>query len=274
MREFLKRLDWRGFQVLLVVWNVAVVLFLLAPLVIVTIVSFNPLSITFPPEGFTFRWYGELLQRKEFIDAAWVSLFVAILASLVSTTLGTMAGISIVRFPNRFSNSASLFLLSPLLVPSIILALAIYQLLVLLYVPRTIFVLVLGHILITMPFPVRTSIAILRTFDPNLEDAAFVLGASRFVTFRRITLPIIRPGIIAGFLFAFIVSWNEFTMSLFLVGPGTTTLPLQIYAYIQYEYKPVIAAMSSAVVFFSGLTLFVFDRLIGLTGVSGGVQRA
>ena len=200
---------------------VVVYVYLLTPLVIVVLASVNAGEfLTFPPEGFSLRWYVSFFESKSFMDALYFSLRLAFLATIVSTALGVAVALYVVRFAGRWRERLRLFILLPLLLPEILTAIA---LLFFYYNAEAFFRaigldvgsgvfrnsalgLLIGHVLITLPFVFLGISASLYNFDRSLEEAARSLGASRFTTFRRVTLPIIKPGIIAGALLAFIIS--------------------------------------------------------------------
>jgi putative spermidine/putrescine transport system permease protein len=253
--------------------------FLLTPLVIVVIASFNSGEyLTFPPEGFSLRWYAKFFNSQSFMNSLWFSLKLALLCTLISTLLGTMVALYTVRFAARWREQLRLFILMPLLLPEILTAIA---LLFFYYnaedvmaaigfegfrgVFRNAFVgLLIGHVLVTLPFVFLSISASLYNFDRSLEEAARSLGADRYTTFRRITLPIIKPGIISGALFCFIISFDLFNISLLLKGIGIATLPIQLFDYVRWDFDPTAAAVSTVSIIVTVIALIVAQRLIGL----------
>ena len=242
-------------------------IFLLAPVIICIVISFNPSHVVFPPEGFSLHWYLEIFNRKDFIYSAYISFLVASFASIGSTFIAILSSIALVRYKFPGRDILNMFFLSPMLIPAILLALSLQQLFFILGMPKNLNVLIISHTLIVIPFPIRTIMAVLHRFDRSLEEAAMNVGANIIQTFTRITLPIIKSGIIAGFIFAFIMSWNDFVMSIFLASPKYLTLPVKIAGYIEYEYEPLLAAISTMVIIFSGLTLIIFDKKIGISSL-------
>ena len=240
--------------------------FLLTPIVIVFLASISTTSyLTFPPESVTLKWYGKALSQRQYVDSFKFSLLLAGVTVFISTTIGTLAAFAIMRyrFPGRdFVNS---FVLSPLIFPMVIIGIALLQFYSMLKVSGTFFGLVLGHVVITFPYVMRTVSASLYHFDEAFEEAAMTLGANRFKTVFRITLPLIKPGLIAGAIFAFIVSFDNVPVSIFLVGVKATTLPVVIFSYIEYGVDPTIAAISTILICLTGLTIFFIEKWIGFS---------
>ena len=206
--------------------NIALIGFLLLPIVIVILFAFNSAEfIVFPPEGFSLRWFYKFFNDPDFMGSFFRSLKLAFLTVIVSTGVGTMAAISIVRGKISGARFLSALFLSPLMLPAILTGLALFQFYVIIEVGRTFWGLLIGHIVVTIPYVIRTSTTVLYNFDISIEEAAMNLGAGPWATFRHVTLPLIRPGVIAGSIFAFIVSFDQFPVSLFLVNPGENTLP-------------------------------------------------
>jgi putative spermidine/putrescine transport system permease protein len=245
--------------------NIALVAFLLLPIVMVVLFAFNPANyIVFPPTGFTFRWFGKFFASREFMAGLWLSFWVAAATVAVSSVLGVAAALALVRGKLPFSGFLASLFLSPLMIPAILTGLAIFQFYVLLDVGRTTWGLLMGHVVITIPYVVRTTIAVLHNFDRSLEEAARNLGASPLRTFREVTLPLIRPGVIAGGIFAFIISFDQFPLSLFLVTPGRETLPIQLFNYLKYDFDPTVAAASTISILISVAVVVVLERTVGL----------
>jgi putative spermidine/putrescine transport system permease protein len=251
-----------------IAFNVLVALmyvFLLAPLVIVVVISFSSNQyISFPPEGFTLRWYELLPTRTQFIDGLQTTLITASISTVIVLAIGVPAALAIHR--REFKGKAALeaFFLSPLLVPSIIIALGLVLMLGPVGLTNTYLSIILGHIGITIPYLMRTTLMSLATSDTSCEEAAKVLGASRFTVFRRVTLPIIAPGVIAGGVLAFIVSFDENVISLFVAESGKPTLPVQMLRYVENSADGVVAALSVLLILFSIIVVVIVERLAGL----------
>jgi len=239
------------------------------PIFVTIVVSFNKAGFLLPPSGFTLKWYIRALKYKGFISGMYVSFIVALLASGISTLIGTLTSFALVRYQFRGKDFLNTFFLSPLMMPVVIMGLAIYSFLVKLGMPESVFSLIIGHVVLITPFSIRTITASLQNFDRSLEEAAMNVGASHLKTFFSVTLPIIKTGIIAGMMMAFILSWNNFALSVFLASPRWTPLPLELLSYIKFEFDATGAALSSLLVFLSGIAIVAIDRLIGLSTVMG-----
>ncbi|GMA27218.1 ABC transporter permease [Arenivirga flava] len=240
-------------------------LFLLAPLLIVVVIAFSSNQyLSFPPEGFTLRWFAELPQQAGFMQGLQTSLITASAATLIVLVIGVSAALALDRYDVPGKAALSSFFLSPLLVPTIVIALGLVLVLGPLGLTNTYESIVLGHIGITLPYVVRTTLMSLATSDTSCEEAARVLGANAFTVFRRVTLPIIRPGVIAGGVIAFIVSFDEAVISLFVAESGRPTLPVQILRYVEYSADAAVAALSVVLIVFSAVVVVVVERLMGL----------
>lgn len=245
----------RGWTVL---WAavILVLAFLCLPSFFVIPVSFTSGSfIQFPPEGFSWRWYDTYLSSPNWIDATIRSFVVALWTGVVATVLGTAAAFVLVR-QRLFGRTAILtLLLAPLVLPRIIIAVALFYLYARLGLIGTKLGLVLGHTVLAAPYVVITVMAVLKTYDERLDQAAWSLGASKWRTLIHITLPQIRGGLVAAFLFAFITSFDELTIALFITGGGTATLPRQMWNDLLLQVNPTLAAVSTIILLF--ITLFI-----------------
>lgn len=240
-----------------------------APLIVVAGAALNAEAMVFPPKSLTLHWMGAALTDRSFINAAMASFVVAFVAAAVSTIFALPIALRLRKAPPLVARLLTLSFMGPLLVPSVIFALALYSVIIYALGVTNLFVLMIGHIVITMPYPVRTITAVTENLDPALEDAASSVGATPWRTFLSVTLPLIKPGVIAGFLFAFITSWNDFSISIFLSPRELQPLPIKIYEYLLYEYRPLIAAVSTWSVIGSAVVVMIIDRLVGLNVFSG-----
>ncbi|MGV6873595.1 ABC transporter permease [Pseudochelatococcus sp. B33] len=240
-------------------------LFLLSPIVLVFILSFNAGELlAFPPTGLSLRWYIAAFSSEQFRNAFITSVKLAGVSVLVSGLLGTMAAIYYVRYAKYARGTTKFLLLSPLILPEVLTAIA---LLIFLYSTgfRPGYVsLQIGHILITLPYVFINVVAALSNFDVSTEQAARGLGASPLVTFYRVTLPLIKPGIISGCLFTFVISFDLFNTSLLLKGAGLNTLPLQLYDYLTWDLDPTAAAVSGVSIAVTTVCLIALERTVGL----------
>jgi putative spermidine/putrescine transport system permease protein len=229
---------------------------------------FNEKLILFPPRGYTLSWYGAILPN--FGGAVAITLELAFASVIGSLLIGVPAGIALSRYRLRGMGIVSALLLAPLTVPGIALGLAIYLFLVLIEIETTwpltgsLLGLVLAHLLVTTPWVVRLSLAALTNHDRAAEEAATSLGAKPLTVIWRVTLPAMRQGIIAAGLFAFIASFGNLEMALFLVAPGVTTLPVAVLQYLEYHIDPLVASVAVAQMVLVGVMLVVLDQFIRL----------
>jgi putative spermidine/putrescine transport system permease protein len=248
--------------------------FILMPLVFVIWLAFFRQEIpSFPPEGYSLRWFGAILGNSNFTGGFLVSMQVGVAATLMGLVLGVPAALAIARrqFPGR--GVINTLLLMPLVVPGIVLGTSLYvaqietEILTGLPLLGQQLGLVLAHVLIVVPWVVRLVTASLAGRDPSVEEAAQSLGATPWTTFRRVTLPAIRPGIVAGGVFGFVMSFGNLEMSLFLVGPGRTTLPIAILQYLEWKIDPTVAAVSVVQILLIAVAMIVTDRFVKLSQV-------
>ena len=242
----------------------AVLLFLIAPVVIILIVSFSGADyLSFPPPYLSLRWYQRFLGTPSWRQAIAVSTQVAVLTMLFATALGLLAALALVR--GRFRGKGVIYavLLSPLIVPTIITAIALYFFFARLKATGSILAMALGHTVLALPVVVIIMAAALQGFDIRLEQAALSLGASRLVALRRITLPLILPGLLSAALFAFLTSFDELLIPLFLSGVEVQTLTVRVWNSLVLEVDPTIAAVSS---FLIGVTTVVLGASALLRG--------
>ncbi len=243
-----------------------------APLLVIVLVSLTPSSFLQPPSltsGLSLRWYQALLGERYFIDAFWKSLYLGLAASGISLVLGTGAAYALTRFEFRGRQWLDLAFLSPLVVPLVITGVAMLQFLASLKWNGSFQGLLVGHVVITAPYTIRLVGASLRGVDPHLEMAAMNLGASWPRAVLATTLPLIGPGLLAAAVFAFLVSFDNLTVSIFLAGPTFRTLPVQIFSFVSDQNSPLIAAVSTTLIAFSLALMTVLERVFGVRRVLG-----
>jgi len=239
-------------------------LFLLAPIVVVLVVSFdNRPYLSFPPQSWSLDSYRQVLQNQSFLKAFHVSLVVGAIAALLSLAAGVGVALAL-RRPARGRDAVQALFMSPLLVPNIVLGVALLLVLSSLGLLDSYLGLVLAHVGITLPYVVRTVSLSLKSVDARCEEAALTLGAPPRVVFWRVTLPLIRPGVIAGGVIAFLISFDEAVISLFVTGTRTSTLPVEVYRYIEYRTDPQVAALSALLIAVSVVVVLLVERLLGL----------
>jgi len=253
---------------LLVSITTAMMIFILAPLVVTVATSIsNTQYIIFPPRGFTVEWYGKALQDSDFLAALWFSTALAVAATSGALLLGVPAAFALVRSEIPGRDAFASVLLSPLVFPVLITGVALLQLFSTFGFANTPVNLFIGHVLVTAPYVVRTTTASLLLVDRTLEDAARTLGASTWVVFCRIIVPQIAPGLAAGALFAFMISFDNFPISLWLADAQYRPVPILIFDMISSVFEPTVAAISTLMIFLAMAVVLILERI-------GGLQRA
>ena len=262
------RVGHAAFWIVIWVLGLTGLLYLLLPTLIIVFASFTAGEyIAFPPQGLSLRWFVRLWELPEVRVSAWRSLLVALGATAVSIGLGVAAAFPLVRssFPGREALNA--FLMSPLILPSLVYGLAALMFVSAVGVPLSIPVLVLSHVAIIVPYVIRTTAASLVLLDPDLEEAARSLGANTWQTFLRVILPNLLPGIATGGAFAFISSFDNLTVSLFLAGPRVETLPIRLFAMINFDLDPAAAAISAVLVVVAFAVVLLAHWALGLSRI-------
>jgi putative spermidine/putrescine transport system permease protein len=248
--------------------------FMLSPVVFVAWVSvFSNTIVTFPPDGYSTEWYLKAWENQAFTGGFATSIQVALFSMVSGLALGVPASFALVRgrFPGRGALNA--LLLSPLIVPGVVAGTAIYVYFVQIEIWTGVRVittlpgLVAAHVMLTIPWTVRLIAASLSTVDRAAEEAAMNLGASPAVAFFRVTLPMIKPGLVAAAIFGFIASFTDLEMTLFLIGPNRTTLQIALLQYLEWKFDPSVAAVSVVQVIIIGAALIVTDRYVKLSRV-------
>lgn len=230
-------------RVLLGLVCVLVAIWLLAPTLIVVPISFaEKKSLAYPPQGFSTKWYVNFFTNPQWYGSLLVSLRIALIVSALATLIGTLAAIGLEKMANRTAGLIRVILITPMIVPGVVLAVGIYAVYLDAHLVGTWTGYVLAHTLLALPFVVIAVGANLAVFDARLETAAASLGAGRLETFRTVTLPLIMPGILSGALFAFVTSFDEVIISLFITSPTLRTLPVQIFSSITRDADPTVAA--------------------------------
>ncbi|MCG7333716.1 ABC transporter permease [Sporosarcina sp. ACRSM] len=240
-------------------------IFLLAPIIVILSSSLTKTEyIVFPPEGLTLRWYTELINHPEFMESLMLSVTVALGTALISMVIGTLASLAVVR--HEFAAKALIVQLigSPLLIPSVVFAVALLQFYSWIGMATSPFALIIGHVIISVPFVMRLVVASLVGFNQSIEQAAMNLGASNSRVFFQITLPVIKSGVIGGAIFAFITSFDDLTIALFIISTDVVTLPVRIFTYMQYQYDPIITSVSSVIIIITIVLMIFIERILGV----------
>jgi putative spermidine/putrescine transport system permease protein len=242
--------------------NAAVVLFLILPLVVVVVFAFGDSNaMAFPPKAMTLKWFLLFWHSSEMIRAMLLSLQIAAVTMIFATLFGASAAYALVRTKMMFSDGLTQLFMSPLILPAILTGLALFQVLVLLDQGRPLWVLVMGHTLVTIPYVIRSVGAVLQRSNREIEEAARVLGANSVRVFFEVTLPSMRSGLASGGVFAFVVSFDQLPISLFLVAPNGETLPIVLFNTIRFNLDGTLAAASVVSIAFASLLVAFAGKL-------------
>jgi putative spermidine/putrescine transport system permease protein len=256
---------------LALVFHTLFVVFMAAPIVVVCLVAFTPEGyLSLPVNGFSLRWFRAIARYPEFVNAFWVSLWLGAVSSLIALLFAVPAALGIARHQFRGREALSALFLSPLMIPHVVLGIAFLRFFTQIGVSGTFPALLVAHIVVVFPFALRLTLAAATGMDRSIEMAAVSLGADNWTLFRRVTLPLILPGVVSGWALAFIQSFDEVTMTVFLAAPGTETLPVRMFLYIQDNIDPLVTSVSASVIAITMLALIVLDRLYGLDRVLAG----
>ncbi|MGE0523384.1 MAG: ABC transporter permease [Variibacter sp.] len=253
---------------LLVLYSAAMSVFLLAPVLVVVVAAFTAGDfIMFPPGGFSLRWFDHVLRDSEFIRPLWNSVRLGVMATVASGLLAIPAALALVRGAIPGRRWIETFLLAPLSLPTIILAVGLLFFTARVGLSSSFTSLLAGHVIITVPYMLRTVLGVYAGMNREIEDAARVLGADGWRTAWYVTLPMIRPGIVAGAIFAFLMSFDEVAVALLLTNADTTTLPVSILSYLVYNYDPAVAAISTIQIAIVVAALLILERFFGIRNV-------
>lgn len=255
-RDFSNSWNWTTIKLV----SAFVYLSMFVPLAVVVINSFNPQRIaTFPPESLTLYWYFEFFEDEVFLSAVWVSTKVGIAAAVLSGIVGTLTAMGFVRKPFPMKKALAIALLTPMIVPPVIVGVAATIFFSEIGWARDIWWLVVMHTLIALPYAFLIVRSRLYLFDETLEDAAMTLGADRLTTFREVTLPLIAPAVITAMVLSFVISFGEFTATQFWVQRETTTVPVVIYSMVRTTITPKVNVLATLV-----LVITIVIPIVGL----------
>lgn len=245
------------------VW--AMMIFMALPLLVIFVSSLNEGSaILFPPNGITLHWYGEAWRNSDMMKAALNSVILAGGATVLSLAVGIPAAIAMVRYVSLGREALQAFLLSPMTVPSIVLGIAFLVFFARNGMGLSFTTLLISHMIITLPYVVRSVAGVYMGVSVTIEEAAKVLGANSRQLFMKITLPLIMPGIMAGGIFSFIMSFDNVPVSIFMTRRDTITLPVYIISYLVHNFDPTIAAISTIQVIFTGILMYILEKTYGI----------
>lgn len=254
------KLGWYGLRLLCA----GVLLFLLLPILVIIPLSFSNSSfLAYPIPGWSLRWYQELFASEDWARAARNSFIVAPLATLIATTLGTLAAVGLARVQFFGKGLLTSLLIAPMVVPIVVVGVSTYLFFARIGLSDSYTGLVLVHAALGAPFVLTTVMATLQGFNQNLVKASLSLGAGPLQTFFRVTLPVIAPGVVSGALFAFATSFDEVVVTLFLAGPTQATLPRQMFTGIRENISPTIAAVATLLILFTAALMMVLEWLRG-----------
>lgn len=241
------------------------VLFILGPILLVVLVSFTSASfISFPLEGYSWRWYHRIFDYRPFLDSLWVSIKLAGASALMGVLIGVPGALALARLRSRLASSLSTFLLAPISIPAVVLGFSLLYFLSALIQGVSFISLLIAHTVLAIPYITRTVLSVYRSMSPDLEEAAAVLGASRWQVLRHVTLPLIKPGIFAGAVFAILTSLDNLPISFFFGTASTNTLPVVMLSYMQNQFDPSIAAISTVQMLISVMVLLLVNRYYGI----------
>ncbi|WP_319520611.1 ABC transporter permease [uncultured Martelella sp.] len=244
---------------------VALYIFLLAPLVTIIGASFTAGQlIEFPPQGLSLRWYEEFLSRQDLVDGLFMSLRIGAITAVVTTVIAMMAALAGQAISGRIGGWFQLGMTLPLLVPELLTAVGLLFFLYKIGLGKTVLGLQIGHILMSFPYAYVSISAALRQVPASLEEASASLGANGWQTFRLVILPLVRPGLAMGGIFAFINSFDLYTISLLLKPLGGNTLPLALFDFLTYEFKPTAAAAATLSIILAIIGVALVQKLVGL----------
>jgi len=245
---------------------ILVYVFLCGPLLIIITTAFDSGNImSFPPKGFSLQWFSNAFHSRTFMTTLGISFKVAVISTLMAMVVGIPAAYALSR--NNYRGKAALqsIFLSPIIVPGVVLGFAFFRFLTLKLQLDVYTSLLIGHVIIVIPYIIRVVGSSLENLDFSIEDAAVSLGATKPKAFFLVILPNVTSGVIAAFMLAFINSFNNVPVSLFLTGPGVSTLPISMMSYVEYNYDPTISALSVILMVMTVLIMFVVEKTLGIS---------
>lgn len=251
-----------------------VLLFLLIPIIVIPILSFGTSTwLEFPPPGFTLKWYQELFSSTEWFIPIMNSLKIAVPVVIFSQVFGIPIAYAVVRGNFRGRHLLNSLFVTPMMMPYIIFAIAIYGVYLNIGLNGSFLGIIIAHIILVLPFVITNVANSLRTLNPAIEQAALSCGAGYFSTFFRITLPLIKDGVFAGAIYAFFLSWDEVIVAIFITTPATITLPVKIWNSLRLDLSPVLAAVATILIVISTIILIIGSRFGGIATSEGAKQN-
>ena len=261
----------RALSVLSRLYVIGVYAFIFVPLLVIVLVSFSGDDyLSFPPESWSLRWYGEVFGNQDFARGLRNSVIIAACVMVISLVIGLPATYALVRLRFFGRDFLQTFVLSPLILPTIVLGLGILIIFFRLGLVATYPGLILAHLTLTLPFTIRVLQTTLANLPLEIEEAAKTLGATPLQTFMRITLPQLAPGLVASAALSAVISFDEIVLSLFIVGPQLSTLPVEIYRYVDERTDPMVAVMAVVLITVSLSIVVLVERTVGFARTFGG----
>nr|WP_272508960.1 ABC transporter permease [Clostridium ganghwense] len=245
---------------------ILIYIFLFAPLVIIVTTAFGPDTyITFPPKGFSIKWFSNIFNSEMFMRTFKTSIQISVLATIVALILGIPAAYALSRYEFKGKAILKNIFFSPIIVPGIVFGFSLFNFIIIKLKLPIFASLIIGHTVIIIPYIIRVIASSLESFDYSIEEAAVSLGANNVKTFFMVVFPNITSGVIAAFMLAFINSFNNVPVSIFLTGPGVSTLPINMMSYIEYNYDPTVSALSVMLMIMTIVIMFIVEKTLGLS---------
>lgn len=247
-----------------------VYIFLFAPLVIIALTSIGTENyIAFPPKGFSFQWFVNVFKSETFINSMITSFAISGIATLLALVIGMPAAYGLSRFNFKGKAIIKNFFFSPLIIPGVVVGFSLFQFVIVKLNLSVYMSLLIGHTLVIVPYIIRVVGSSLEVFDYSIEEAAMSLGCTKVSTFLKVVMPNIKSGIIAAFMLAFINSFNNVPVSMFLTGPGVSMLPISMMNYVEYNYDPTVSALSVLLMLITVGIMYILEKTLGLSNFSG-----
>lgn len=243
--------------------------FLFLPLLLIVVTSFGTAAaIQFPIKGFTLDWYGNALKSETMMDSFKLSLGIGLLATFLALIVGVPASYALSRFSVKGRNLIKSFFLSPTMIPGIVIGYTLFQFIAIKLGLPIIQGLLMGHFLISLPYIIRVVGSSMEQLDFSIEEVAWTLGCTRVRAFMQIVLPNVSSGIFAAFMLAFVNSFNNVPVSMFLSGPGVTMLPTSLLSYMEYNYDPTVSAISVMLMLLTMGLMYLIEKTLGLASIA------
>lgn len=243
--------------------------FLFLPLLLIVITSFGTAAaIQFPIKGFTLDWYGNALRSETMLESFKLSLIIGLLVTVLALLVGVPASYALARYSVKGKNLIKSFFLSPTVIPGIVVGYTLFQFIVVVLGLPVFQGLLIGHFLISLPYIIRVVGSSMDQLDYSIEEVAWTLGCTRFRAFMQIVLPNVSSGIFAAFMLAFVNSFNNVPVSMFLSGPGVTMLPTSLLSYMEYNYDPTVSAISVMLMLLTIGLMYLIEKTLGLASIA------